>query len=191
MKRDFVPDDLLSQFDYLFEERSRVFSKFTGKVMELDEDGTAYIWSNEIESCTEDDPDSWIIATPAQWLRSAVKPNVGDYLICEYFDSSATHALYYGTDNDFETDAEDGKDVVYKNGTAKVTVDRTSGNILAQQGSAELNLTTARASIKFGECELYCNASGIYVTNGIITFNILTHLHPTGVGPSGAPKTGS
>lgn len=192
MKRDFIPDDALSQFDYLFEQRAKVYNKFTGKVMELDdEDGTAFIFSNEIEGCLEEDPDTWIIATPALWLRSAVKPNVGDNLVCAYFDNTATFAVYFGTDNDFETEAESGKDVIYKNGSSKVTVDRSTGEILAQRGTSELRLTSARASLKFGACEIYCNSTGIFVTNGVVTFNLLTHLHQTGIGPTAPPTNGS
>lgn len=192
MKRDFIPEDLLSQFDYLFERRAQVYNHFTAKVMRLDDDdGTAYVFSKEVEGCVETDSETWIIATPALWLRSAIKPNIGDNLLCVYFDNSSTYALYYGTDNDFETQAEPGNDVIYKNGAAKITINRASGNILAQRGNAEIQITSARASMKFGSCEIYCNNSGIFVTNGVLIFNLLTHLHQTGIGPTAPPTNGS
>lgn len=192
MKRDFIPQDMLSQFDYLFEQKAQVFNKFTGEVKALDDDGTAYIYSAEIEGCIEDDPETWIIATPALWLRSAVMPNVGDFLSCAYFDQSATYAEYYGADIDYEGNvvAETGKDVIYSN-VSKITADRDTGEMSMTLNSAVIKVAPARSSIKFGDCELYCNASGIFVTNGIVTFNILTHLHQTGVGPTSPPTTGS
>jgi len=191
MKRDFIPQDMLSQFDYLFEQKAQVYNKFTGKVMELDDDGTAYVFSSEIEGCLEEDPETWIIATPALWLRSAVFPNVGDYLSCAYFDNSATYAEYYGADIDYENDAvEVGKDVIYKN-VSKITADRDTGETAIILGSAEIKVTQLRASVKFGTVELYCNASGVFVTNGVVTFNLITHTHQTGVGPTSPPTTGS
>lgn len=190
MKRDFIPQDELSKFDYLFEERARVFEKFTGKVKEIDEDGTALIWSVEVEGCLEDDPETWIIATPALWLRSAVKPNEGDYLSCAYVDQSGTYAEYYGSDIDHESEAIDGKDVLYSN-VSSLVADRTSGETILTLGTATVKVSVLRASVKFGACELYVTAAGVFATNGAVTINLLTHIHQTGVGPSSPPQNGS
>lgn len=195
MKRDFIPQDPLSEFDYLFDKNLSPHKEYTGKVM-LIADGYYQLYCQNVPGADETDPLTWVPAQPATDNQSSVKYRIGQTVNIKFFDADFSFASIYGLNRDYEEPLIDDptKDILHENSPIQsLQYDRVANKYTIRSGAGKVELATASAKLSVGSVSLEVTPTAIIVSNGVLTFNIFTHTHisaaPTN--PTSPPVAGS
>ena len=188
-QRDFVPQDKLHEFDYLLDDRLGKLKVRSGKVMKIDADGTAYLFSADLEGCVIDDPATWVIAVPAIQMQSAIPPRFGQSVLWNYTDGEGNNAKYYGLDR-FATKSPNagllkevihegpaGQSIIFNAATMTYTI--KDGPVSVSFGPSGITITAPSGTVTVPATAWTGNLTitGTLIVNGV---DILTTLLATG-----------
>jgi phage baseplate assembly protein gpV len=187
--RDFIPDDLLHQFDFLFDDRINKLKFHSGKVMKINADGTAYLFSEDLEGCVIDDPLTWVIAQPATQIQSAVPPRFGQNVLWSYTDGEGGAACYYGLDRSKTKSLNAGllKEVIhegllpnqsisYDAATQTYTIKNLAQTIVISPAGINIQSTVINATSPANNLTGNLTMTGILLVNGMDVFATVTAL---------------
>lgn len=212
MKRDFIPQDQLSEHDYLFDKSMFPYRWFSGKVMGLDPELNYLLYCQDLPGADITDPETWISSAPASDNQSSVKYRIGQTVNVQFPEGDFSFGRIIGLNRDYEKSENPlpTTDAIHENSAAQsITFDQLTNKYLIKNGAgsiesgpasvkmtfggATVEADVASAKLSFGLVSLTVNATGITVSNGVITFNILTHTHlsATPGNPTTPPVIGS
>lgn len=225
MSYENIPDDLYNQIKYVVNDELKYYKTYSAKVKSVSTDsdtkGFIQVWSNQINPSDETDSSSWLPVRPANIFYSQYPPDKGDYVLVRYFNGDPSimiydtlDAIYYkpkksGENNkvlfEYQKETSDKlaaisydtskKMFTHEVGDSKITIDKD--DIKIENNDVKIEYNKDRIKLKRGSYYIDINASGIFVSNGSITYELVAHTHITTVTgfdtvtPTPKPNTGA
>jgi hypothetical protein len=174
MQRDFVGDDVIDVITRIVGDLLQYYRRYVGVIKQVNDDLTVIVHSPDFPT-KEDDPSTWLPLAPANQNHSAILPKVGETWEFGFLDGNPETARYYNLFSP-EYDSPNGsstKEVIWeKDSSNYILFDSTANKLILKRGNTSIELT----------------GSAINVSNGIMTYNLIGHIHDTGTGPSGPAR---
>lgn len=101
MNRVFIPNDPLSQHDYLFEQSMQPHLWQTGKVKGFNTVGHYLLFCQSIPGTVETDPTTWIPAQPGADNQSSVKYRIGQTVNVKFTGGNFDFGTITGLNRDY------------------------------------------------------------------------------------------
>lgn len=196
MNRVFIPNDPLSQHDYLFEKSMETHLWQTGKVKGFDTDGHYLLFCQSIAGTVEADPTTWIPAQAGADNQSSVKYRIGQTVNVKFPSGAFDFGVIIGLNRDyvetFTTQAT--KDAIHENSaTQTIVFDRLLNTYTITNGATVVTIKPAAVEIVTTNMAL----TGIFKINGMdilaaiqalqSAYNSHTHVVSAAPGTSDGP----
>lgn len=203
-----LPDDLYNQIKYVMSEELRYYKTYSAKVKEVSTDkdtkGFIKVWCNQLNPSDENDNSSWLPARPANVFYSQMLPDKDDFVLIRYFNGDPSLLIYdtldamsyipkkSGTTNKvlFEYQKQESDKL------AAISFDTDKKKFLQEVGTSKIIEDKDRIRLERGNFYIEINSSGIFVSNGSLTYELVMHTHITTitgadtVTPTPKPNTG-
>lgn len=204
-----LPDDLYNQIKFVVNDELKYYKTYSAKVKSVSTDsdtkGFIQVWSNQINPSPENNSSGWLPVRPANIFYSQYPPDIDDYVLIRYLNGDPSllvydtlDAIYYkpkksGTTNKviFEYQKKESDKL------AALSFDTDKKKFLQEVGTSKITEDKDRIRLERGNFYLEINSSGIFVSNGVLTYELVAHTHITTitgfdtVTPTPKPNTGA
>ncbi len=169
MADGFLPNDIISVVTKIISPYLKYLRRYVGEVKSVSDDGEIQIHSLEYGTYS-DDPTTWVVALPANRLKNAINPEVGDTIEFYFRDGTADTPRWTYVD---AVDATGSKtdDVIYENGDISIKYDSSADELVIDFSDSSIKVTSNKITIGVGSSTIELSSSKIDIDSSIINLN--------------------